>query len=209
VSADLQTIARFSDPIEAELARSRLENEGVVAVVTGDVAFSLFGLGRGITLLVPATECERAETILSDFAKEVEAKKNPPKEAITADPPLPEMQEVPLTPEEIAAQPTFAEELTNFAFRATTLGFLVCFFIPIPQMYAILLLLYATFSGEEIRGKYSVKYYVAFVLSAGWVTALCVALLQVTSANIVIIAILFNVSVAMFLFAVLSPWKKR
>ena len=54
--------------MEAEIVRSRLESEGIPAVITGDVAGSIFGLNVGnlakSSVLVPAPLADRALRIL-------------------------------------------------------------------------------------------------------------------------------------------------
>lgn len=178
MSADLQTIARFSDPIEAELACGRLLDEGLSAVITGDITANAFSLGYmtgGIELSVPGAEKDRAIKVLTDFAKEVATKRNPPKEAITAEPPLPALVEEPLTEEEVAALPNEAERITERAFRAALFGYLICW--PILHVYGFLLLLYVAFSSEEVRSRYSSKYYVSFALCALSVVAAAIVTL--------------------------------
>src|SRR5262249_31093040 len=138
--ADLRTAARFADLIEAELARGRLNDEGLNAFIANDLSANVMGLGYttgGIELLVPADEFDRARDVLADFAKEVEAKKQPPPpHAITAQPRLPETDE---TPDEFAARPNFAEDLVVRAYRASILGyFLICW--PVVHLYALLML---------------------------------------------------------------------
>src|SRR5262245_61510386 len=123
MSADLRTVAKFSDLVEAELARNRLDDEGLNAVIANDITTNVMGLGYttgGIELLVPAAELDRARGVLADFAREIEAKKEPPPaDAITAELPLPEMRPGPQTPEELEAQPTFIEDLTERAYKAS------------------------------------------------------------------------------------------
>ncbi len=168
VSADLVTVARFSDPVEAELARSRLIDEGLSAVVTGDVAGVMFGMSYstgGLDLLVSAEHKERAVALLADLAKEIEAQKDAPKEAINTDPTRPAFQDEPPTLEELAAQPNSAEQLVERAFRASLFGYLlICW--PLIHLYAMFLLLKVTFGDEELRGKHATRYYAAFILSA-------------------------------------------
>src|SRR5262245_47941320 len=121
--ADLRTAARFSDLIEAELARNRLSDEGVNAVIANDITTNVMGLGLtsgGIELLVPAEELDRAQEMLDILAKEIAAKKEPPPYAITAELPPRDLAE---TPEEIADRPNFAEELIEYAYRAAILGY--------------------------------------------------------------------------------------
>ncbi len=65
---DLITVASFPDLPEAELAKERLENEGVVAFVlhenTAGVMPFLTSSGKGIQVQVKSTDAERAREIL-------------------------------------------------------------------------------------------------------------------------------------------------
>jgi hypothetical protein len=63
------TVAGFTGSVEAEIARGRLESEGIPAFVTGDLTASTFSgfsnLGGRIELRVPAEHLARAVQILS------------------------------------------------------------------------------------------------------------------------------------------------
>jgi hypothetical protein len=63
------TVAGFSIPVQAEIARGRLESEGIPAFVTGGLTASTFfglrDLGGRIDLCVPAEHVSRAIQILS------------------------------------------------------------------------------------------------------------------------------------------------
>ncbi|HZT81800.1 MAG TPA: DUF2007 domain-containing protein [Gemmataceae bacterium] len=71
------TVATFTLPAEAELARGRLEEEGIPAGVIGDMSSGLFvGFGNplgGVQLQVPEAHAERALAILSACRGEDEA----------------------------------------------------------------------------------------------------------------------------------------
>jgi hypothetical protein len=207
--ADLRIAAKFADLIEAELARGRLNDEGLNAVIANDISTNVMGLGYttgGIELLVPAEELDRARAVLADFAKEIEVKKQPPPPyAITAQPRLPEAEE---TPEEIAARPNFAEDLVVRAYRASILGyFLICW--PVVHLYALLMLLYATFSGEEIRPNYSTKYFFAFILSAASVGLGGLILAQFLPTGWFAVYLSGSIAMTMFVFTILRPWKRK
>ena len=166
MSADLTTIATFSDPVEAELVAARLEDEGIAAVVSGDLMSSTFsGLGYmagGIDVLVPAAELDRARTVLSNFAKEIEARKNPSPTAITAVPPVPEMEaDEPSAPD---LPVNSNERRIERAFRAAILGYFLC--PPILHIYSLVVLLSVAFQPSEKSESNSAKFYVAFALDA-------------------------------------------
>ncbi len=65
---DLVTVAKFRTPAEAELARERLELEGIVAFCSNAMAVGVMPfLGNdlgGVELKVPKSELERAREIL-------------------------------------------------------------------------------------------------------------------------------------------------
>jgi hypothetical protein len=214
VSADLRTVTRFADLVEAELARNRLVDEGLNPIIANDISTNVIGLGYttgGIELLVPAAELDRAQAVLADFAGEIEAKKAPPpREAITAEPPVLEMQEPPPTQAELDAQPTFAEDLVERAYRASLAGFLLCTpMLPVAHFYSVLLLLYVTFSDDEVRSGYSWKYYVAFMLCALSLCGGALAWLSTSSVPLYAGTVVVNFAVAMFLLTILRPWKRR
>lgn len=204
---ELETIARFSNPVEAALAYARLVDDGIDAVTSGDAVGNMLGMGfatGGITLLVPSADVERARAALADLAAEIEATKHRPPHAITAEAPVEGLTEEPPTPEEIAARPNFAEQLTIWAFRASWMGLLFCFyFAPIVHLYALLLLLYATFLGEPIRSDYTKRYYAAFVMSALSVAIGIAAAVYLR--GLAVLAIPAALGVGMFLLTILLP----
>ncbi len=174
MSADLRTLARFSNQIEATLAENRLLDEGLNPVIGGDITNNTLGLGYTsvIELLVPATELEQARAILDEFSKEVQTRKDRPKEAITAEPPDEPVEEPGLAPTE-------EEQMVQRAFRASLLGFFLCGpLLPIAHLYALFLLLKVTFRGKEMRHEYSRKYYIAMNVSAITVTAGVIVILH-------------------------------
>lgn len=67
---DLVTIARFSSPIEAHLARTKLESEGIEAFVADEHMISInpvydLALG-GVKLQIKYSDVERAQKSLGD-----------------------------------------------------------------------------------------------------------------------------------------------
>lgn len=68
----LITVATFSVDVEAEMAKNRLEEEGIRAFLQGETATGLYQLGYtlgGIQLQVAAEDGERAVDILSSLPK--------------------------------------------------------------------------------------------------------------------------------------------
>ena len=70
-------IARYSLPMEAQLACGRLHAEGIAATVTGDDVASPFagilGVSGCVELHVPAADVERAEAILAAVIEDQQA----------------------------------------------------------------------------------------------------------------------------------------
>lgn len=65
---DWITVATFSQPVEAHLARTKLESEGIVCMVSDEylvrVNWLLSNAVGGVKLLVPPWDAERARAIL-------------------------------------------------------------------------------------------------------------------------------------------------
>ena len=69
-SEDLVLVARFNDPVSAYLLQTRLDAEGVPAIIADAFTYQNmpFGAGvGGIRVLVPESYCERAAEIKSDI----------------------------------------------------------------------------------------------------------------------------------------------
>jgi hypothetical protein len=64
----LSTIATYLDPIEAQMARARLEAAGIDAIVIEPTGFNplLTAAAGGIQLQVPAAEADRAQSVLDE-----------------------------------------------------------------------------------------------------------------------------------------------
>ena len=61
----LVTLAAFSDSLQSELAKAKLEAEGIECIITEDVTHSLFGYAAGaIKLQVKKNDTEKALKIL-------------------------------------------------------------------------------------------------------------------------------------------------
>jgi hypothetical protein len=67
---DLVPVGRFLDPIEAYLLQSRLEAEGIPALVADALAFHNVPLGSGgVRVLVPESFLARATEIRNEIAR--------------------------------------------------------------------------------------------------------------------------------------------
>jgi hypothetical protein len=76
VPEKLVTVATFTQPLEAQIARGRLEAEGIMTFLTGDLTPSTFaglsGIGGLTELKVPEKGAERAMAILAECMGEEE-----------------------------------------------------------------------------------------------------------------------------------------
>jgi Putative prokaryotic signal transducing protein len=71
----LTTVATFSTPVEAELARNRLEEQGIPAIVMDAETVGLFQMGGAfgsVKLQVPESDARRARRILAVRASRAE-----------------------------------------------------------------------------------------------------------------------------------------
>jgi hypothetical protein len=67
------TVARFTDYMEANLAKQRLEDEGINVVITGENVASVYTAMPGIAdveLQTPQSQAARAREILDSMASE-------------------------------------------------------------------------------------------------------------------------------------------
>ncbi len=65
---DNVTIATFTNPMDANIAKARLEAEGIECVLLGDKISSIIPTGAfDIRLTVAAEDVEKAKEILQDF----------------------------------------------------------------------------------------------------------------------------------------------
>src|SRR5262245_4242656 len=75
MSEQLVTVARYTSPLEAQLALGRLREEGIQAFLAGDNSVSIFtgtGLGGDHQLQVTEADLGRAEQVLADLARDRE-----------------------------------------------------------------------------------------------------------------------------------------
>jgi hypothetical protein len=62
-------VAKFSVPLEAEMAKGLLESEGIAAQVSGDLSSAVYNVGAAgalVQLLVSAADADRAAAVLND-----------------------------------------------------------------------------------------------------------------------------------------------
>ncbi len=67
IKEEMVTIERYTDMLEAELAKGRLDSAGITSFLAGENAGRLYGNGLdSVQLQVPASEEEDARAILND-----------------------------------------------------------------------------------------------------------------------------------------------
>jgi hypothetical protein len=142
----LVTIRTFHSPVEANLAKSRLEEAGLQAVLLGEEATATGMMpAPGIQLQVAADDAERAQAVLDLPPEESPAEEAPPSEAN----------------EDEEREPNDRELNARSAFRGALLGLLL---FPL-QPYVSWLLLRTYLSDEEIRTSYLVQAWVAAAIN--------------------------------------------
>jgi hypothetical protein len=164
---DLRTIATFGHPVEANLARNRLEAEGIPAFLLGEDTVAMawpFTSGEGgIQLQVPADDAGRATACLAEA--EASSLSTPSPEAIQTSPRPPDF-----TPDEEEPVLTTREQNAARAFRGA-LVFLV--FLPL-QFYVFYLLLKVYASDERLAPSYRRKAWIAAAVNLPIVLLHCV-----------------------------------
>ncbi len=174
MAGDLVTVESYPDPITANLARNRLEEAGIRAVLSGEelvgISWGFPGAIGGIKLLVMEEDATRAVLLLADPASEAPP---PPeeREGIQADPPpaldtrlqidAPEPGEEPDGPEDEEPHVTHLDATAARAYKAALFGL---FFFPL-SFYAIYLVLDVTSSDEQLtaRGRRDLGYALLFL----------------------------------------------
>jgi len=80
MSDDIVTLASFANPIEAELAKNRLADEGIPAVLSGEMTNAVFGMNNffgAVQLLVAERNLLRARAILDNEPEEDASEEEP------------------------------------------------------------------------------------------------------------------------------------
>ena len=147
-SEELVTIAIYSNPIEARLAKARLEESGVTVSLTGEeialTQWSLTQANGAIRVQVAARDAVRADEILSDPAYDDSYEGL---SEVAGDATSPEPDEV-----QQYGSPNQREELANRAYRAAMLGIPYIFLQP----YATWLLWHASSNSDlPLRAEYA------------------------------------------------------
>lgn len=152
------TVARFTDPVEATMAKNCLEEAGFEVFLadaeTVSVAWQLSNALGGIKLQVPELEADQARTVLQEqlvgsagdreeLTREATATTPPPGEGGEEDQLEDDGSDEPET------EPTGREQDAERAFRGAVFGLI---FIPL-QFYASYLLLRVLFSTEILAGR--------------------------------------------------------
>jgi hypothetical protein len=141
----LVTIRTFHSPTEANLAKGRLEEAGIQAVLLGEEATATGMMpGPGIQLQVPDDDAERAEEALAAPEEEAPAEEAPPE-----------------ANEDAEREPNDREVNARSALRGALFGLLI---FPL-QPYVFWLLLRVYVSDEEIRASYLWQAWVAAAIN--------------------------------------------
>jgi hypothetical protein len=177
--AELVTVARFVDLVEASLARNCLEEAGVAAFLadaeTVSVAWQLTNALGGIKLQVAEPDADRARAVLQEqrdgatgdrdeLAREAIAAAPAPGGAGDEPPPADDGSDEP------EPEPTTREEDAERAFRGAVYGLL---FFPL-QFYASFLLLRVLFSSKALAGRSRGRAVVAAVINVAYMLILLV-----------------------------------
>jgi hypothetical protein len=172
--AELVTVRRFIDPIEASLAKNCLEEAGfevfLADIETVTVAWQLSNALGGIKLQVAAPDAARARIVLREHLDGSAGEEGELiREAIASSPVtgggLEESPPEDDGSEESEPEPTGREQEAERAFRAAVLGLL---FFPL-QFYATYLLLAVLFSSETLAGRSRRRAFIAAAINSVFV----------------------------------------
>lgn len=148
----LTTVATYFEPIQADLARSRLEGEDIPTFIEGGefalMAWHLSLANRGIKVQVPTEHAERASTLLSETSRASAGRKQIDEDRAKADENEPACDDD--GEAEYEPEPTVREQNADRAFRGAAMGLL---FLPL-QLYVFWLLL-KVFVSEESLSRHS------------------------------------------------------
>ena len=144
----LTTVATYFEPIQADLARSRLEGEDIPTFIEGgefaSMAWHLSLANRGIKVQVPTEHAERASALLSETSRSSAGRKQIDEDRAKADENEPACDDDGEAEHE--PQPTVREQNADRAFRGAAMGLL---FLPL-QLYVFWLLLKVFVSEESL-----------------------------------------------------------
>ncbi len=165
----LTTVATYFEPIQADLARSRLGDEGIPAFIQGgefaSMAWHLTIANQGVKVQVPTEDAERALAILSETS--------PAGGQEHGDEHWPQTGEETglIDDREIEAEPlqTIREQNADRAFRGAVIGVL---FMPL-QLYVFWLLLKVFVSEESLSRRSRTRAFVAAAINLPLMLLLC------------------------------------
>jgi len=194
-------LAWFSDPIEAGLVKNRLEEVGISAFISGDIAAGAFaGLGSAfakIELYVPRSCLQRAFSVLEKIQTEeyhldaedstaIEARDPPSRpvdeHVMAADTHIQAAmdQEAPEEVKDLDRPITWtAEALANRAWRAAVLGLVL--FPGMFHLYSLFLLVNMMFKDEEVSPSGMRKVYGALALDLAVLPIVALIVLAILS----------------------------
>ncbi len=155
MNSDLVSIAAFDSPLTANIARGRLEAEGISAFLANEHTVETQWLWTnaigGVKLLVPAGEEQRARAVLAD-AQAAAAQNSEASYDVAADFGQPTAGEVEQPPafSEPDDQPSSREQDAARSLKSAVLGLLFC---PL-QLYTAWLLFLVVVNDEPLRKRY-------------------------------------------------------
>lgn len=156
MKSDLVDIAAFDSPLTANIARSRLEAEGISAFLDSEHTVGTQWLWTnaigGVKLLVPAADAERAKAVLADAEAGADAATESPSEVADdlGERPTEEWEQEPAAIPEPYDQPSSREEDAVRALKSAVLGLVFC---PL-QLYTAWLLILVVTNREPLRKRY-------------------------------------------------------
>jgi hypothetical protein len=166
----LTTVATYLEPIQAELARSRLDAEGIPAFIQGgefaSMAWHLTLANQGVKVQVPTEDAERAMAILSETSAAGGQEHGDEHWPQTA-----ENEAAFGDDHDVVAEPlqTVREQNADRAFRGAVIGL---FFLPL-QLYVFWLLLKVFVSEEALSGRSANRAFVAAAINLPLMLLLC------------------------------------
>jgi len=141
MAEDLEFIATFDNPLLANIAKGRLEAEGISAFLHNErfveMNWQWSNAVGGIGLLVPTVDAQRARSILARPNGELQGESQ-------------EMPEDPVDADEVLVEPNLRELDAARAIKSAVLGLLFC---PL-QAYTAWLLFMVVMADEPLRPRY-------------------------------------------------------
>ncbi|WP_020470731.1 putative signal transducing protein [Zavarzinella formosa] len=167
------TIQMFENPIAANMAKNRLEAEGVRAFLSDEevTGINLGNAVGGVRLQTAAGDAERAVRILQS-PSEPEDGEPVSEELVVIDRDDPAFDRDDDDRREPELLPTEREKVADRAFRGGILGLI---FSPL-QFWVFALVVRVYFSNQELRGHYRTKAWVAGWISGIYVLGFCMIL---------------------------------